>query len=171
MAKGEELLEALGEAACEVADYHALGMMPHPSRRAFVDALQAALDAGLPLASLTERLSALRPDSFLVLSGPTLWLLTSAEGLGIAEDDLPEDAMEYLSLVVFLTQEMGEGRLPYHNFGEMSRAAAEGRTLAQGLAHADRERLVRTRIEPELRHLWPRDDERVCAEVKRLLRE
>ena len=171
MTEGDKLLELLDEAACEVADYRALGMMPHPSRRAFVDALQAALDTGLPLAGLTERLSDLRPDSFLVLSGPTRSMLTSMEGLGIAEEDRAEDAMEYLSLVAFLTQEMAEGGLPYHNFGELNRAAVEGRTLAQGLTRADRERLVRMRIEPELRRLWPRDDRRVSAEVERLLQE
>ena len=73
--------------------------------------------------------------------------------------------------VAFLTQEMAEGGPPYHNFGEMNRAAVEGRTLAQGLTRADRERLVRMRIEPELRRLWPRDDRRVSAEVERLLQE
>ena len=166
--ENEVLLSKLDEAACEAADYRALGMMPHPSRRSFVDALQAALDAGMGFAELTERLANLRPDDFLVLAGPTLDLLTSAEGLGIAAEDLPVDAMEYLSLVAFLNQEMGEGYLPYHNFGEMRRAAAEGRTLAQGLARRDRERLIRARIEPELRRLWPKDEDRVAEEIARL---
>ena len=166
-----KLLEALDEAACTAADFRALRMMPHPSRRAFVDALQEALDCGHAIDALTMRLSSLRPDDFLVLAEPVRTLLTAAEGLGIDEEDLPADAMYYLSLMAFLNQEMGEGRLPYRSFGEMNRAAAEGRTLVQGLATPDRERLVRGRIASDLMRLWPRDEARVAAEVERLLGE
>jgi hypothetical protein len=77
--------------------------------------------------------------------------------------------MEYLSLMAFLNQEMGEDHLPYRSFGEMDRAAAEGRTLAEGLSTADRERLVRGRIASDLLRLWPRHEARVAAEVARLL--
>ncbi len=161
----DELLQA----ALDCADMGGLGMLPSPYRRAFVDELQKAIDGGSELSELTARLSEQRPDAFLVLGEPVHTLMVSPAGLGISEEDLPRDAMEYLSLLVFLRGEMDEGNLPYRTFGEMNRAAAEGRTLAQGLAEADRERLVRLRIEPELRRLWPRDPERVRAEVERLL--
>ena len=161
----EELLSA----ALDCADMGGLGMLPSPYRRAFVDELQKAIDGGAELSELTACLAEHRPDEFLVLEEPVHTLLVSPAGLGITEEDLPRDAMEYLSLLVFLRGEMDEGNLPYHNFGEMNRSAADGRTLAQGLVEADRERLVRMRVEPELRRLWPRDPERVRAEVERLL--
>ena len=158
-------------AATDCADMGGLGILPSPYRRAFVDELQQAIDDGAELSELTVCLSEHRPDEFLVLEEPVHTLMVSSAGLGISEEDLPRDAMEYLSLLVFIRGEMDEGNLPYRNFGEMNRAAAEGRTLAQGLAEADRERLVRMRVEPELRRLWPRDPERVRAEVERLLAE
>lgn len=165
----DSLLEALDSAASGCADMGGLGRLPSPYRRLFVDALQEALDAGADLAAVSLRLAELRPEDFLVLAEPVRGLLISTDGLGIDESDLPADAMEYLSLVVFLRSEMDEGNLPYRDFAEMTRAAGEGRTLAQGLCSEDRERLVRTRIEPLLRRLWPRDPERVEAEVARLL--
>jgi len=171
MGKATMVPDELLQAALDCADMGGLGMMPSPYRRAFVDELQKAIDDGAELSELATRLSEHRPDEFLVLAEPVRTLLTSPVGLGIPEGDLPRDAMEYLSLAVFLRGEMDEGNLPYRNFGEMNRAAAEGRTLAQGLAEADRERLVRMRVEPELRRLWPRDPERVRAEVERLLAE
>lgn len=159
----------LVEAALECADMGGLGRMPSPYRRAFVDSLQAELDARADLAEVTRGLAELRPEEFLVLAEPVRGLLTSTDGLGIDEADLPEDAMGYLSLLVFLRGEMGEGNLPYRDFAEMGRAAGEGLTLARGLVPADRERLIRERIEPALRRLWPRDPQRVAAEVTRLL--
>ena len=169
MAEGYVLGAELTEAACELADLGGLGQLPHPARRAFVDALQAALDAGERLATLSAALAAERPRDLLSLDEPVRAFLTSPEGLGIEDADLPADAMEYLALVVFLRGEMAEGKLPYRTFDELSRAAQEGRTLAEGLAQEDRERLVRTKIAPELRRLWPRDEQRVAAEVARLL--
>lgn len=164
-----ELSDALVEAALTCADMGGLGGLPSPLRRPFVDALQDELDAGADLATITLRLSELRPEDFLVLAEPLRGFLVSTDGLGIDEADLPTDAMEFLSLVVFLRGEMDEGNLPYRDFSEMGRAAGEGRSLADGLSSADRERLVRTHIEPLLRCLWPRDPERVAGEVKRLL--
>lgn len=165
----DALLETLDSAATDCADMGGLGGMPSPVRRPFVDALQAALDAGADLAEVTERLYGLRPKAFLVLEEPVRGFLVSSDGLGIDESDLPADAMEYLSLVVFLRGEMDEGNLPYRDFAELTRAAEQGRALAQGLCDEDRERLVRMRIEPLLRRLWPRDPKRVEAEVERLL--
>ena len=164
------LMEELERAALECADMGGFGVLPSPYRRAFVDALQAALDIGAGLAEVTERLYGLRPEAFLVLEEPVRGFLVSSDGLGIDESDLPADAMEYLSLVVFLRGEMDEGNLPYRDFAELTRAAEQGRALAQGLCDEDRERLVRMRIEPLLRRLWPRDPKRVEAEVERLLR-
>ena len=163
------LMEELERAALECADMGGFGVLPSPYRRAFVDALQAVLDAGANLAEVSLRLAELRPEDFLVLGEPVRGFLTSTDVLGISEEDLPVDAMEYLSLVVFLRGEMDEGNLPYRDFAEMARAAGEGRTLAQGLCSEDRERLVHARIEPLLRRLWPRDSERVETEVERLL--
>jgi hypothetical protein len=162
-------MEELERAALECADMGGFGVLPSPYRRAFVDALQAVLDAGANLAAVSLRLAELRPEDFLVLGEPVRGFLTSTDVLGISEEDLPVDAMEYLSLVVFLRGEMDEGNLPYRDFAELTRAAEHGRTLAQGLCDEDRERLVRMRIEPLLRRLWPRDPEHVEAEVERLL--
>lgn len=165
------LPEELESAALECADMGGFGVFPSPFRRAFVDALQAEHDAGADLGELTAALAELRPKEMLPLAGPVYGFLTSPSGLGIDEADLPVDAMDYLSLLVFLRGEMDEGRLPYGDFAEMARAAGEGRTLSQGLSRADRERLVHERIEPVLRRLWPRDDDRVAAEAVRLLAE
>lgn len=165
----DDLVLRLESAAEDIADQGGLGPMPHPARRAFVDALQRVLDAGLSLPEVTMRLSSVRPRDFLVLDEPVRTLLTSQDGLGIAEADIPQDAMDYLSLLLFLRREMEEGNLPYHMFDEMNRAAQEGLPLSQGLARKDRERLVRRVIEPELRRIWPRNPERVAEEVARLL--
>jgi hypothetical protein len=165
------LSRELENAALECADMGGFGVLPSPYRRAFVDALQSDLDAGADLIGLTASLAKLRPEEMLSLAEPLRGFLTSPEGLGISDSDLPIDAMDYLSLLVFLRGEMDEGHLPYRDFCEMAHAAGEGRTLAEGLARSDRERLVRQRIEPVLRRLWPRNDARVAAEVARLLEE
>lgn len=165
----DALLKGLDAVAIDCADMGGLGRLPSPLRRPFVDALQAALEAGAELAEITVRLYELRPEAFLVLADPVRGFLVSQDGLGIDESDLPVDAMDYLSLLVFLRGEMDEGRLPYRDFAEMTRAAGEGRTLAQGLCRSDRERLVRMRIEPALRRLFPCDPDCVEAEVARLL--
>lgn len=129
------------------------------------------MGAGVAVDDVASVLFLARPESFLPLCRPIRAFLTSHDGLGIDEADLPLSARDYLELLMFLTSEMEEGNLPYRDFAEMARAVAEGRTLAQGLAAEDRRRLVDIHLRPVLRRLFPRDPGRVEAELARLLRD
>ena len=177
-AAGPEQAEALWELferALDAADAGRLSGVPTGSERTeLLHAFQAveALSApALSLARLSCVLAQVAPRDYPSLLGATGAFLRSPDGLAIAEEDIPATGLEYLSLIAFLDEEMAAARLPYRDFLEMVRAAAEGRTLSQGLATTDRRALVVLRIEPELRRLWPRDEARVAAEVARLLAE
>ena len=82
--------------------------------------------AGADLAEITLRLAGQRPEAFLVLADPVQEFLVSPDGLGIDAADLLTDALEYLSLLVFLRGEADIGNLPYRDFAEKTRAAHEG---------------------------------------------
>jgi len=140
-----------------VADGRHLGRLPHPSRKVFLDVLEDVVGAGVAVDDVASVLFLARPESFLPLCRPIRAFLTSHDGLGIDEADLPLSACDYLELLMFLTSEMEEGNLPYRDLAEMARAVAEGRTLAQGLAAEDRRRLVDIHLRPVLRRLFPRD--------------
>ena len=177
-AAGPEQAEALWELferALDAADAGRLSGVPTGSERTELlhafQAVEALRSPALSLARLSCVLAQVAPRDYPSLVGATGAFLQSPDGLAIAEEDIPTTGLEYLSLIAFLDEEMEAARLPYRDFLEMARAAAEGRTLAQGLATTDRRALVAARIEPELRRLWPRDEARVAAEVRRLLAE
>lgn len=163
--------------ALSAADAGALRNTPFAGhqRRALSDRLEAAIApaaeqgrAREALAYLSATLYLARPRDFLSLDGAMHDFLTSPDGLGIAEDELPATPTDYLGLVQFLAGEMESGSLPYRDFAQMGRAAAVRLPVAHGLFAADREELVRTTIRPELVRLWPRDQELVDAECMRL---
>ena len=170
-----EALWELFERALDAADAGRLSGVPTGSERTRLlhafEAVEAFHAPALSLARLSCVLAQVAPRDYPSLMGATGAFLRSPDGLAIAEEDIPASGLEYLSLIDFLDGEMEAAHLPYRDFLEMSRAAAEGRTLAQGLAASDRRALVAARIEPELRRLWPRDEARVAAEAERLLAE
>ena len=172
-ARQEALLWELLARALDAADAgHLWGVPAGGERTALLrawDAVQAGGMAAATVARVSAVLSWAAPRQFLSLEGPSGALLRAPEGLGVCEADVPATPLEYLSLVAFLGDEMDAARLPYRDFLELAHAAAEGRTLAEGLADADRRALVRGRIAPELARLWPRDPDRVELELQALL--
>lgn len=158
--------------AIDVAELGRLtGVATGRERTDFVDALDLVLAKKSPACTLSRIATVLswcEPHSYLPLDAPTRALLTSRDGLGIDEEDLPGGAREYLALLSFLDDEMAAARLPYRDFLELHHAACEGRSLAEGLCDEDRADLLEREVAPLLRRLWPRDDERVQAELERL---
>ena|GEM_PF-5200204 len=172
-AKLVALLSELFKKACDLADGGYLnGPARGVGREDLADTIQSIIGWGGPRASLprvTQALSWIRPHAFLSLHAPMLDLLMSDEGLGIPSADIPVSAQEYLGLAQFLENEMEAANLPYLDFAQMERAAAASLTLAEGLTAKDRRLLVRERMQPYFRRLFPGDEERVEQECMRLI--
>ena len=172
-----EALWKLFPLAIDAADSGALRSSPFAGerRRALVDALDEALapavargEATQALAYVSSVLYLARPRDFLSLDGPMRAFLTSTDGLGIAEGDLPVAAADYVGLVQYVSGQMEGAALPYVDFAQMGRAVALGLPLSAGLAAPDRGFLVRRAIAPELRRLWPSDQRLIDATCERL---